>query len=187
VVVEVFPSCLTCHYLGEEVEVAAAIGLEEAAELHKIRKRVGVPVAPNCNILAEARLAQGEDLLVVVEQVQQVKYLAQVVEPLRVVEVGLGRANLPIEEPHPSMVACWIALAVVNQRKRLQYRVEEERMTYRHCDPSIHRPSECPKDPAGHSFVEDPIDWQLLVVDLVQDHVEGRRHHLDHHPWMDQQ
>lgn len=59
-------------------------------------------------------------------------------------------------------------------------------MTYRHHDPSIHRPSELPKDLAGRNFVEVPIDLQL-VVDLVQDHVEGHRYHLDHHPWMDQQ
>jgi hypothetical protein len=167
------------------VEVAAAIGLEEAEELHKLHMQFEGAAAPNCNILEEVRLVQEEDLLVVEERERQVKCPAQVVELLRVVEAGLVRAIRPIEEVHPSIVACWIAVAAVYQRKHLQYRVEEEQMTCRHRDPSI-RPSELPRDLVGRNFVEAPTDLQL-VVDLVQDHVEDHHFHLDHHPSTAQQ
>ena len=103
---EVFPSCLTCHYLGEEVEVAAAIDLEEAEGLHKLRMQVEEVAVPNCNILEEVRLVQEEDLWAAEEREQQVKCPERVAEPLQVVEVGLGRAIRPIEEVHPSIVAC---------------------------------------------------------------------------------
>lgn len=113
---------------------------------------------------AVERPAQAEVLLVVEELDRQNWCREQGVEQHQAEEEGLGFANhRPIAVVHPSKDYPSAVVVKMNQKKRLQFRVEEEQMKEVHCGPSIHRNWVLPsRDQVVHSF-DDPGDH--LTID----------------------